>query len=622
MKKLLNDDGFAGFLIVAIIAISIATLSAVSLFDIISTDSSLFETQTDLIQEELLLRSESKRSDMMLERNIGHLTSRRIEINNSERITTYYINLTKRKENVHLFGNHISSQSEVVGAYATAKRAGYFSTGKKSPAVRYTEKTLHQESLAQYFYFTDTDESENADGNEDAKRVYFYGKDLLYGKVHSNSDIWIEQSQGTANPDAPGWPLFLGPVTTAGVVHSQGGTYSKPLVFQGGLTENVTPIQFNGRMTELRDNSVKPLGYVEDPDKIAFLYMHNGAIQARLGQLTAPYIQDFIVYSSYPTPSHPNAPLGDSLYTNHVTFRDTIWSSVDVCFPNNTSIFIPYETWIHGDVSGAHTVGCADTVFIVGNITYTNTAVGDPPDNPDNINQSDYFGLISEKRIYIKYKYYDPIEGQRTTHTCNDVYLYGAYAALGDGEGDCHKDGIISFEYQHPHGSTSNFEGVSPFTGEDTLFTWVDLHLFKFPDSAFEPWPAQGSANVSPNIAYATVDYPWYNPIWPEPVNQIIFDRGDLYVFGAFHQRRRGFVHRSGHDQYNHPNPYIWDIDNNHYASQHPQTGYQKRYKYDNRLLYTQPPDYPEIYQGLGGAALSAYQKQNWSFQTPDNHHN
>ena len=234
---------------------------------------------------------------------------------------------------------------------------------------------------------------------------------------------------------------------------------------------------------------------------------------------------------------------------------------------------------IYGSVSGAHTVGCADTTFIVGNITYSQTAVGSAPDNQDNPNRSDYFGLLSEKRIYIKYKYFDPETGQRENHTSHangNLYLYGAFAALGDGEGDCHQDGIISYEYQHPHGSTGEFMGTSPFTGNDTLFTWVDLHLFKFPGSAFYPWPANSGA--SPNGGYNNVDYPWYNPVWPEPANQIVYGRGGLYVFGAFHQRRRGFVHRSGSDPYNHPQPFNWDIPNYHYACSHPSTGYDKHY--------------------------------------------
>ncbi len=628
MKKLLHEDGFAGFLIIAIIAVSIATLSAVSLLDMVATDSSLFQTQTDIVQEELLLRSESKRSDMMLARNLSILYGRKIQINNSDRLTTYKIDLTKRTESVNLFGSFVASRVEVVGAYATAKRSGYFTNGHKSPAVRYTEKFLHQESLAQYFYFTDTDESENADGNEDAKRVYFYGKDILYGKVHSNSDIWIKNAgTGNANPDAPGWPLFLAPVTTTGVIQHVGGTPPMEQIFQAGYTEHVAPIQFNGQMTDVRLHGLKPLGTGEgdNQDKIVFLHMTGVDMTAYVGNLSEPYIDTFVVYSSYPTPANPTAPIGDSLFTNYVSVRDTVWQQVNIGFPGNKSIFIPYETMIYGSVAGAHTIGCADTVFIVGDITYSGTTAGQAPDDPNNPNPSDYFGLLSEGRIYIKYKYYDPETAKRENWTSglnHSLYLYGAYAALGDGEGDCHKDGIISFEYQHPHGSTSDFIGTSPYTGEDTLFTWVDLHLYKFPGSAFYPWPADGSWNQAPNNAYNNVDYPWYNPVWPEPLDQIIYERGALYVYGAFHQRRRGFIHRSGQDPYNHPpTGDVWDIPNYHYACTHPSTGYDKHYKYDNRLLYNQPPDYPQIYQGFGGSALSSFQKQNWSFQTPNNHH-
>jgi len=320
MKRLLHEDGFAGFLIVALIAVSIATLSAVSLLDMISTDSSLFETQTDIIQEELLLRSESKRSDMMLARHLSILYGRKVQINNSDRLTTYKIDLTKRTESVNLFGSYVSSRVEVVGAYATAKRSGYFTNGHKSPVSRYTEKFLHQESLAQYFYFTDTDESENADGNDAAKKVYFYGKDILYGKVHSNSDIWIKHSTGDANPDAPGWPLFLGAVTTTGIIQHEGGTPPMEQVFQAGYTEHVAPIQFNGKMTDVRANGLKPFGTEQSPDKIVFIHMQGNGLSVMVGELQNPYIDTFVVYSSYPT----NANISNSINKFFIVFIVTI----------------------------------------------------------------------------------------------------------------------------------------------------------------------------------------------------------------------------------------------------------------------------------------------------------
>ncbi|MCK4695079.1 MAG: hypothetical protein KAT74_04925, partial [Candidatus Cloacimonetes bacterium] len=86
---------------------------------------------------------------------------------------------------------------------------------------------------------------------------------------------------------------------------------------------------------------------------------------------------------------------------------------------------------------------------------------------------------------------------------------------------------------------------------------------------------------------------------------------------GAIAQRRRGFVHRSGIDPYNHPDQYEWDIDEYHYDGTHPSTGYAKDYHYDQRFLFVQPPDYPQVYRGWGTNILSSFDEQTWFFKTP-----
>jgi len=59
------------------------------------------------------------------------------------------------------------------------------------------------------------------------------------------------------------------------------------------------------------------------------------------------------------------------------------------------------QLWIEGQISGKQTWGCADTIYIVGDITYDGTLVGDPPDE-DPVNMTDYFGLVSEKKDFNK----------------------------------------------------------------------------------------------------------------------------------------------------------------------------------------------------------------------------
>ncbi|MCD4795770.1 MAG: hypothetical protein K8R49_01180, partial [Candidatus Cloacimonetes bacterium] len=294
------------------------------------------------------------------------------------------------------------------------------------------------------------------------------------------------------------------------------------------------------------------------------------------------------------------------------------------------SVFVDdAQLWIEGEVNGAVTFGCSDTIYIVGDITYENTIPGEPPDDPENPNLTDYFGLVSEKRIYIRYKHRDPFNNfEIRDDNCNNVMLYGAYAAIGIGDtlvyGDlaCHYDGIFSFEYQHPHGSTPDFYAPSPYyPHNDTLYKYIDFHKFIYPENPNVPpniegfnlhgnnppvngtcgYPYEDPDYISsyPNndptdyaVPYGT-DYPWYNPVWPESSDDIVFERGTITTFGSIAQRRRGYVHRSGSDPYNHPNQHEWDLENFHYDGTHPSTGYNKDYHYDSRFLEITPPDYP-----------------------------
>ncbi|MCK4653178.1 MAG: hypothetical protein KAU01_01910, partial [Candidatus Cloacimonetes bacterium] len=332
---------------------------------------------------------------------------------------------------------------------------------------------------------------------------------------------------------------------------------------------------------------------------------------------------------------------------------DTLWTPGPSFPVNNQSVWIgDAQLWIEGEVYGKQTWGCADTIFIVGDITYANTTPGQPPDVIGSVNETDYFGLVSEQKILIRYKHRDPFEYMELVdQNCYSIMLYGAYAAIGQGDESlhgvmvCHYDGIFTFQYHHPHGSTPNFRAPSPYTGNDTLYDYVDLHKYIFPQNNVPaningfnlhgnnpvgpyntcgyPYEDPGYIFSFPNnnpsnyaFPYGT-DYPWYNPVWPESAEDIVFERGIITIFGAIAQRRRGFVHRSGGDPYNHPNNYDWEMDEYHYDGTHPTCGYNKDYHFDERFRFIQPPDYPQIYEGWGASQLTAFTKQSWSFKSP-----
>jgi len=481
--------------------------------------------------------------------------------------------------------------------------------------------------LSNYNYLTDIEESENADGG--FYPLPFIGPDVLYGPVHSNDDIWIK--------NVGGWPTFHGMVTTSGTIHFYNYPHPYDEIFLGGYEENVPPKLFEPEATLIQENGLQPF----NPNyEIVYVKIDGNSYQSMYGDIELVGIDSFKVYSWFPADAEQANDIinsgynwyedSDHIWTNYIPIYDTLWTEGPSGTIQDQSVWVESELWIEGVVEGKQTWGCADSVFVVGDITYQNTPVGEAPDDEDNPNLTDYFGLVSEKKIIIKYKHKDPFNNMELRDdNCDGIYLYGTYAAIGKGNYEqhgimaCHYDGSFSFEYQHPHGSTPDFIAPSPYTGNDTLYSFIDLHKFIFPINTFVPpeiigfnlngGPPQppylmcGFPYESPeylesfpnngptyNYPYGT-DYPWYNPVWPESAAEIVTERGDINLYGSLTQRRRGFAHRSGCDPYSHPNENEWDLEYFHYDGTHPPTGYYKNYHYDTRLEFVNLVDFPTV---------------------------
>lgn len=772
MKKLINkvlnnNIGSVLVMVVAVMLSLVAVASSASLMVVTGYNQLQTQYSHDKIQEELLLRSESTRLHLAIEHdNARALPNRIVEIMEPDRRTTYKIYSRGELVVINSFMGLATEQAYAIQSLITAKRERWLVPSYKSPIKRYSERLIKNRSLAEYQYFTNTESSENADGGPEAAAVKFYGADNLYGPVHSNDFIWIQHTEG--------WPTFYDMVTTSEWIMDYGTgaraylTAPMDQIFLGGYAEEVPPIIFNPTADLIRQNGLT-LGE-EDVD-IVYVKLANGSFESKFGTIVETGVDTFGVYSWFPhTEDLANYVVtnggnwyedSNHLWTNYITMYDTIWANGGSFPVTNQSVWVgDSELWIEGSVYGAQTWASADTVFIVGDITYANTNTGSPPDATGNINLTDYFGLVSEKKILIRYKHKDPFDDMALrTDNCNDVYLYGAYAAIGEGlqsvHGDmyCHYDGIFTFQYHHPHGSTPNFTAMSPYIAEeftlrlidtagngwegaeidllingeivledetcnsslstftfnvdhgdvietvytastnedehlyeildgdmnmvasdgpnpgpginfqaflelpdeDTLYTHIDLHKFIFPpNDAYPPeiqgfelhgaapappyntcgFPLVSNAYVSsyPNNNsnnYANprgTDYPWYNPVWPESAADLVFERGDLHIYGAIAQRRRGFIHRSGGDVYNHPqggsSPSPWEMDEYHFDGVHPPTGYDKDYHYDKRLLFVQPPDFPQIYEGWGETTLTAFEKKSWFYKAPPKNFN
>jgi type IX secretion system substrate protein len=493
-------------------------------------------------------------------------------------------------------------------------------------------------------HFSDKEHSVNADGGIEATMMKFWGPDVFEGPVHSNSDIWIQQAGGGNNG---GWPTFYGPVTTAGIfrgyptgIRLEDSGAPMEYIFQGGWEENVPYIDLPDTAEEIRENGLRPFEQLNAD--IVYVSLDGNSYVSMIGYRELVRVDSFKVFSWYPhDPESAQEVINNDgnwfedtehIWTNYVPRYHLNWVEGPTGNVNNHSVWVESELWITGEVGGMQTWGCADTVFITGDIYYTNTAVGDSPNDEDNPNVVDYFGLVSEEQILIKYKHFDPWTNEIRDDNCTDIYLYGAYAALGKGDtlvyGNqaCHFDGIFSYEYQHPHGSTPDFNGIDPYTGIDTMYSYIDFHKYIYPSNDMVPenlqdfilhgnnpptglpcgYPYESNEYINsypnnslgvPNYIYQTpygTDLPLYNPVWPESAEDIVFERGEINLFGSMNQRRRGFVHRSGSDPYNHESN-EWNLDNFQFDGLHPSTGYSKDYHYDSRLLTTELIDYPSM---------------------------
>lgn len=775
LKILNNEKGSIFIIATAVIVAIVSFLSSAALIEMVNNDFVKTQYQHDKLQEELFLRTELERTALAINNNkyipLPDREGQDLEMHSEYRRANYKITNIKAPRRT---GYAVQSLIEV-------EREGPSGRKIESPIKRMTERFLNPKSLAEYQYMTMTEQSENADGDFDAGLVKFWGPDELYGPVHSNSDIWIQQAGGGNNG---GWPTFYDKVTTTGRFMNY--NTSSPLlesgapvddIFRDEYQEEVPDVGFNPNADDIRQFGTEIGGVGID---IVYVEMANGSFSSRYGVIVQEAVMELPVYSWYPhNAGLVNAVIAvggnwyedsDEIWTNTITKLDTAWSPGPNLPLNNNSFWVPYgELWIEGNVAGNTSFGCADTVFIVGDITYAGTPVGAYPDGFSGIdtitgepqyegspNLSDYFGLVSEQKILIRYKHKDPDTDEIITNNCDqNVYLYGAFAAIAQGDvelyGDmaCHYDGIFTFQYPHGHGSTPNFVAPTPYLNreftielndnvgdgwngayldvtvdgsvvlnniscygsqsnfsftvsngdvietnytpgtnndensyiiydhnnnlvmqdgpdpgaglispmilitptpeDDTLYTYVDLHKFIFPKNDFAPYPEfnlhgaapppgfpscgfpyedNGYINSFPNnnsanyaVPYGT-DYPWYNPVWPESSSDIVWERGDLHIYGAVAQTRRGFIHRSGGDDYNHPqgleSPSPWEMDQYHFDGDHPSCGFDKDYYYDIRFLEIQPIHFPKIHENWGQHQLAGFTQRSWYFKSPD----
>ncbi|MCD4829544.1 MAG: hypothetical protein K8R90_08985 [Candidatus Cloacimonetes bacterium] len=605
-----------GEIAIAILVSIVALISGLSMSMVAGRDANAALYQLDQVQELSLLRSDIRRGNVansFLPSSIDNLTLpvRYVEIHNGLSRTTFAIK-TKIGRAQLQGGLQVYTRrgiTTLVRAFRTRSSSTSFGGSRhKSPVETFGRKTVQRQTFAGYMYLTNTDESVNNDP------VYFYGYDELWGRVHSNTDIWLQ--------NVGGWPTFHGHVSTAGEICSDGAP-NPDQVFLDGYTEHAPEIDFSPSMNLIRQNGT----HMWSIHPISFVTIEGASYTAQLATFDILEPDTLFVYNLYP----PYGPIGDSLGYNYLALRDTTWVSAGSSIGNGATFLVESdELWIKGVCRGAMTWATEGTMKLAGDITYHHTTPGVPPDGSgsESENQRDYLGLVAAKSILIQYGYKNPVDSVRHRPNCDDynegIYIYGALAALGNGQGDPHQDGVFSFEYQYPHQSTPN----TWYQGE--YFDNIDLHLGYYPpaDPPYWPWPAKGGGGYN----YAAMndpqgpDYPWYNPLWPEALP--VKERGLIHLFGSVAQMRRGFVHRSGGDPldtgwwdldgYRYGPPPAWGLNAPGTPNGKNGVGYDKDYHYDRRFINHPPPNFPEVSivgsQGLYEGVAIRFQRPPSSF--------
>lgn len=638
MLKILRSQS-GNLAIVALLSV-IGMMSGVSMAGLAMRDTRSFQWDFESVQGVHFLRAEATRGQTVLENNpeavsVIFTPLRSIGVQNSNLKRTFRLQSRINKEKSDQSGSAVIDNSGATGSVGESReyfkirslvearhgigQAAYYGSSK-SIVRKYSELSIIQTRFSEFMYFTDIDKSP-AD-----KNVYFYGPDVLTGKVHSNTDIYIKNAGGGSNG---GWPTFLNLVTTAGHIIATPGSYNVNDVFQGGLIEEYDGYEFPDEANELRHGATHVSG-----SDIYWVQSNGSNAGGWKADFSSPRRVNKVVYDVYPPP-------GDSLYTNSFTVIDTVWSSWSSNGNRNRAFFFHGDLWIHGVFQGYQTWGCSGQMYLTGDIELQNT---NKPQSPE-FNSTDVVGLISENSITIKYGYKDPdsmerrhpnhgADGDYTSPAGGGIFIYAALCALGDGNGNSFADGVFTYEYMHPHPSTPAVLATVQYpdgTQKEVLFDWIDIHRRHYPPTTSWPWP-------TPTLGQQRLDLPWYNPLWPEA--RPYLERGTINIWGAVAQRRRGFVHRSHNDNEYPSNSGAWNlpldmcghptdpqpiqdpvfgsslglIGQNYPGASGSGTGYKKNYNYDNRLLTVSPLLYPAVRLKGGKEPM---QQGNWNLRKP-----
>jgi len=381
----------------------------------------------------------------------------------------------------------------------------------------------------------------------------------FFGRVHSNTAIdyiFIHGEPGNSYPPYGINVLFEDLLTTHELYSYPG---NEDVNKEGYL--DFTDSIIVSDMNTLEEITVSPFGPYSENHDIIYCKIDGNMVNSWIGDVIDLGPDTIAVYGeNYPYEQ------SEIIGYNVITRKDTLWTQGPVFDATEAPIKVNNVLWIEGTVAGNQIWFADKEVYLTDDILYNSTI---PMEQPTD-NLTDFFTLISQEQIFFKYGHYDPSDSLQKKPNCDGVIFYGSFIAMKNSQ-DPSEDGLFTFEYQHPHPSTE------PITVNDTLYTEIDLHRYLLSD-----WPGD-------------IDYPWYNPIYPE--EDPTFLREELNLFGSMLTYCRGYLTLSGDYYIFHVNTDIWDFDSHKFGGSHNRTGYSRNHYIDHRvnkklyeLLFNQNP--------------------------------
>jgi hypothetical protein len=277
-----------------------------------------------------------------------------------------------------------------------------------------SEYTLRSQmrTFANFMYLTDIETAEPPDSSGD-DRIWFWGQDELFGRVHSNDYIGIS-----------GAPIFHGPVSTSKPNFIIGGG-GDGAIFDYAPVFNAPEIHFPETAQDIREGAAAQGNFYADADGSlrSELIAEGGAWELRQWER------------------------GEGVVPPDGTPVETIY------YTSNTIVFIDGDLYIRGNnVQQRNTIACAGNMYIVDDIVYADFDLDNPEIDPASPN---ILGLISESNIVVRNSEKNGWQdggaaGENAPHNTAHVVITAGMVALGE-----------SFTFEHQN-DRDNFDEPQP----------------------------------------------------------------------------------------------------------------------------------------------------------------